>query len=58
MSCATTETPEEVRKWFLIGVEKLWPVIGGSWSLRKNRCIRPPGPCVEAGKVRSPIDLS
>lgn len=36
-----TETIEDVRKWFLREVEKLWPVSGGSLSLRKNRCIRP-----------------
>lgn len=35
------ETPEDVRKWFLREVEKLWPLAGGSLSLRKNRCIRP-----------------
>jgi len=35
------ETPEDVRKWFLKEVEKLWPLSGGSLSLRKNRCIRP-----------------
>ena len=34
------ETPEDVRQWFLAEVEKLWPVVGGSLSLRKNRCIR------------------
>ncbi len=34
------ETPEEVRRWFLKEVEKLWPMAGGSLSLRKNRCIR------------------
>ena len=36
-----SETPEDVRKWFLKEVEKLWPLAGGSLSLRKNRCIRP-----------------
>jgi hypothetical protein len=36
-----SETPEYVRKWFLKEVEHLWPVAGGSLSLRKNRCIRP-----------------
>jgi len=36
-----SERPEDVRKWFLKEVEKLWPVAGGSFSLRKNRCIRP-----------------
>jgi hypothetical protein len=35
------EIPEDVRKWFLREVEKLWPLAGGSLSLRKNRCIRP-----------------
>ena len=35
------ETPEDVRKWFLKEVERLWPLAGGSLSLRKNRCIRP-----------------
>ncbi len=35
------ESPEDVRKWFLKEVEKLWPLSGGSLSLRKNRCIRP-----------------
>ena len=31
-------------------VEKLWPVIGGSWSLRKNRCIRPHCPRCRSGE--------
>ena len=35
------EKPEDLRKWFLSEVEKLWPISGGSLSLRKNRCIRP-----------------
>lgn len=35
------ETPGDVRRWFLKEVEKLWPIAGGSLSLRKNRCIRP-----------------
>jgi len=35
------ETPDEVRAWFLAEVERLWPLAGGSLSLRKNRCIRP-----------------
>jgi hypothetical protein len=36
-----SQTAEDVRKWFLKEVEKLWPLAGGSLSLRKNRCIRP-----------------
>jgi hypothetical protein len=35
------ETPEEVRRWFFAEVAKIWPCAGGSFSLRKNRCIRP-----------------
>jgi hypothetical protein len=36
-----TETPEDVRRWFLAQVQALWPVAGGSLSLRKSRCVRP-----------------
>jgi len=46
----THETPEEVRRWFLQQVEKLWPVAGGSLSLRKNRCIRPNCPACRSGE--------
>ena len=35
-----TETPEEVRRWFLKAVQDLWPIAGGSISLRKSPCIR------------------
>lgn len=35
-----TETPEEVRLWFLRAIQDLWPVAGGSISLRKSPCIR------------------
>jgi len=45
-----SETPEDVRKWFLKEVEKLWPVVGGSFSLRKNRCIRPNCPMCRSGE--------
>lgn len=31
---------ENIKRWFLREVEKLWPIAGGSLSLRKNRCIR------------------
>lgn len=44
------ETPEAVRKWFLKEVEKLWPLAGGSLSLRKNRCIRPNCPVCRSGE--------
>jgi len=42
--CAHTmpkdETPEEVKRWFLSTVQKMWPVAEGSLSLRKSPCIR------------------
>ena len=34
------ETPEEVRKWFLSALERIWPIALGSVSLRKSPCIR------------------
>ena len=37
---AKSETPEEVRRWFLNAIQKLWPIAGGSISLRKSPCIR------------------
>jgi len=43
-NCAHTmpkdETPEEVRRWFLSTVQKMWPVAEGSLSLRKSPCVR------------------
>ncbi|MBI2371470.1 MAG: hypothetical protein HYV08_14770 [Deltaproteobacteria bacterium] len=30
-----------MRRWFLAQVQRLWPVAGGSLSLRKSPCIRP-----------------
>jgi hypothetical protein len=44
------ELPEDVRQWFLREVEKLWPLAGGSLSLRKNRCIRPNCPVCRSGE--------
>jgi hypothetical protein len=35
-----SETPEQVRRWFLNAIQKLWPIAGGSISLRKSPCIR------------------
>ena len=35
-----SETPEDVRRWFLSAIQKLWPIAGGSISLRKSPCIR------------------
>jgi len=44
------ETPEEVRRWFLAEAAKLWPVAGGSLSLRKSPCIRARCAACEAGE--------
>lgn len=37
---AHPETPDDVRRCFLAEVAKLWPLAGGSLSLRKSPCIR------------------
>lgn len=37
---AAAESPDDVRRWFLARVQELWPVAGGSLSLRKSPCIR------------------
>lgn len=34
------ESTEELRREFLAAVSKLWPVAGGSLSLRKSSCVR------------------
>lgn len=34
------ETPEQVRRWFLHAIQGLWPIAGGSVSLRKSPCMR------------------
>ncbi len=44
------ETPDDVRRWFFKEVERLWPVAGGSLSLRKNRCIRSHCPVCRSGE--------
>ena len=35
-----TQTPEEVRVWFIRALQELWPVALGSLSLHKSPCIR------------------
>jgi hypothetical protein len=37
---AKDETPEDVRRWFLTAIQKMWPVAEGSLSLRRSPCIR------------------
>src|SRR6266851_7108952 len=53
-----TETSEEVRRWFLSAIQKLWPVAGGSISLRKSPCIREHCSACESGKGHSSYALS
>lgn len=40
----------ELRRWFLARVRALWPVAGGSLSLRKSPCIRPHCAACAAGE--------
>lgn len=44
------ETPEDVRRWFLAQVQALWPIAGGSLSLRKSPCVRPRCAACAAGE--------
>jgi hypothetical protein len=44
------ETPADVRRWFVAEVAKLWPVAGGSLSLRKSPCIRAHCSACESGE--------
>lgn len=53
-----TETPEEVRRWFLNAIQELWPVAGGSISLRKSPCIRENCSACAAGVGHSSYALS
>jgi len=52
------KTSEEVRRWFLSAIQKLWPVAGGSISLRKSPCIREHCSACESGKGHSSYALS
>jgi hypothetical protein len=47
---ARRETPEEVRRWFVAQVQRLWPVAGGSVSLRKSPCVREHCAACDAGE--------
>jgi hypothetical protein len=53
-----TETPEEVRRWFLNAIQKLWPIAGGSISLRKSPCIRKNCSACASGAGHSSYALS
>jgi hypothetical protein len=54
----TNETPEQVRRWFLRAIQGLWPVAGGSISLRKSPCIRQNCSACAAGVGHSSYALS
>jgi hypothetical protein len=34
------DTPQDVERWFVKAIAKLWPVAEGSLSLRRSPCIR------------------
>lgn len=55
---ATHETPEDVRRWFLSAIAKIWPVALGSISLRKSPCIRKNCSACASGKGHSSYALS
>jgi hypothetical protein len=55
---AEPETPEEIRRWFLNAIQKLWPVAGGSISLRKSPCIRERCSACASGKGHTSYALS
>jgi len=46
---AGKETVAELRQEFLAAVSKLWPVAGGSLSLRKSSCVRERCTACESG---------
>src|SRR5437899_10849559 len=37
---ARSDTPADVRRWFVQAIRELWPVATGSLSLREGPCIR------------------
>lgn len=52
------ETPDQVRRWFMRAMEKLWPVAGGSLSLRRGPCIRDRCSACEKGQGHASYALS
>jgi hypothetical protein len=51
-------TPQDVRRWFLTAIQKLWPVALGSISLRKSPCIRKNCSACASGKGHNSYALS
>jgi hypothetical protein len=46
----TTETPEQVKRWFLEAIRGLWPIAEGSLSLRRSPCVRENCPACTRGE--------
>jgi hypothetical protein len=53
----TTQSTEDVRRWFAGVIRDLWPVAVGSLSLRKGPCIRPNCPACASGEGHSSYAL-
>jgi len=58
MRSRRSENPEQIRRWFLRNIEKLWPLALGSLSLRKSPCIRKNCSACASGKGHSSYALS
>lgn len=52
-----SESPEDVRRWFLRQVGKLWPLAAGSLSLRTGPCIRENCSACQSGEGHSSYAL-
>jgi len=52
------EKTEDVKRWFLQEVERLWPLALGSLSLRRGPCIRPNCPACASGEGHASWALS
>src|SRR5207245_10407529 len=52
------EKTEDVKRWFLQEVERLWPLALGSLSLRRGPCIRPNCPVCASGEGHASWALS
>ena|SRR5437867_265223 len=55
---AKKETTDDIRRWFLNAIQQLWPIAGGSVSLRKSPCIRENCSACASGKGHSSYALS
>src|SRR5437016_14424285 len=55
---AKDETPEEIKRWFLNAIQRIWPIAMGSVSLRKSPCIRENCSACASGQGHSSYALS